>query len=118
MRVKRRILIKMVKESNVLTENEKKDLITKTNIEYLLNSYKKILEMPFVLLKIFLVLGDILVWLGELFQTVGATFNQIIRRIENGKAIVLTDNEAREKVLKEIKQKQQIKLNENDLKKF
>lgn len=96
--MKKRI-IKIIKESQTLTEQEKKELIKKAKIENFVNSYKIIIKSPF------LIIGIIFATLTMIFATISECFDLICIKIDNIKDITFTKGKAREKLLKEIKYK-------------
>ena len=110
MRKNKRIL-KMIKESQTLTKQEKKDLIIKGRIENIINSYKVIIKLPFLILGIsFATLECLFGYITELFSLIEQVFSSICIKIDNTKDITLTNGEAREKILKEIKEKKVYKV--------
>jgi len=99
-------IIKWIKESEVLTKEEKRKLIKRGKIEYLLNSYKIILKFPFLILGIlFATLECLFNYLAEIFDLIEQVFSSICIKIDNLKEINLTKGKAREKLIKEIKDK-------------
>lgn len=103
--------LKMIKQSKVLTDKEKKELIGKGIIEMILNSYKIIIKFPFAFLGIiFLTLTTTLNYLAEFFDLIEQIFRSICIRIEDWKEITLTNGQARERLIKEIKDNKTIKI--------
>ena len=99
-------IIKMIKESQVLTDQEKKDLIRKAKLENFVNSYKIIIKLPFLIIGIiFATLTMIFATISEYFDLIEQVFNSICIKIDNTKDITFTNGEVREKILKEIKEK-------------
>lgn len=99
-------IIKLIKESQVLTEQEKKNFIKKAKIENFINSYKIIIKLPFLILGItFATLECLFGYITEWFDLIEQVFSSICIKIDNTKDIVLTNGETREKLLKEIKGK-------------
>lgn len=99
-------IIKIIKESQVLTEQEKKELIRKAKIENFVNSYKMIIKSPFLLITIiFATLTMIFATISKYFDLIEQVFNSICLKIDNTKDITFTNGETREKILKEIKEK-------------
>lgn len=97
-------IIKWIKESEVLTEEEKKKLIKRGKIEYLLNSYKTILKFPFLILGIlFATLECLFNYFADIFDLIEQTFSSICIKIDSLKEVNLTKGEAREKLIKEMK---------------
>lgn len=102
MRVTR--FIKLVRKSEVLTKQEKKDIIRKALIERVLNSYKGLCKLPFAIVGItFCLFGMLFAKLEELMELIEAPFRGIVQSIEDWDEVVLTRGEARDKLLKEIK---------------
>ena len=99
-------IIKMIKESQVLTEQEKKELIKKAKIENFVNSYKIIIKLPFLIIGIiFATLTMIFATISEYFDLIEQVFHSICIKIDNFKEFNITNGKAREKILKEIKEK-------------
>lgn len=99
-------IIKMIKESQVLTEQEKKELIRKGKIENFVNSYKIIIKLPFLILGLtFVVLEYLFSHITEFFDLIEQVFHSICIKIDNFKEFNITNGEIREKLLKEIKEK-------------
>lgn len=99
-------IIRIIKESQVLTEQEKKDLIRKGKIENFVNSYKIIIKLPFLIIGIiFATLTMIFATISECFDLIEQVFHSICIKIDNTKDITFTKGEARKKILKEIKEK-------------
>lgn len=104
--MKKRKIIKVIKESQVLTKQEKKELIKKAKIENFVNGYKIFLKLPFLILGIlFATLTMVFASISELFDLMEQVFSSICIRIDNLKEFVITNNNTREKILKEIKEK-------------
>ena len=98
-------IIKMIKESQMLTEQEKKGLIRKAKIENFVNSYKIIIKLPFLLIGIiFATLTMIFATISEYFDLIEQVFSSICIKIDNFKEFNITNGEARERILKEIKE--------------
>ena len=99
-------IIKMIKESQVLTEQEKKELIRKGKIENFVNSYKIIIKLPFLILGLtFVTLECLFGYITEFFSLIEQVFSSICIKIDNFKEFNITNGEIREKILKEIKEK-------------
>lgn len=104
--MRKRKIIKMIKESEVLTEQEKRTLIRKAKIENIVNSYKFFLKLPFLIIGIFFAtLTMIFNYFSEFCDLIESIFDSICTRIDNLKEFVITNNNTREKILKEIKEK-------------
>ena len=99
-------IIKMIKESQVLTKQEKKELIRKAKLENFVNSYKIIIKLPFLILGLtFVVLECLFGHVTEFFELLEQVFHSICIKIDNTKDITFTNGEVREKILKEMKEK-------------
>ena len=99
-------IIKIIKESQVLTKQEKKNLIRKAKIENFVNSYKIIIKLPFLIIGIiFATLTMIFTTISKCFDLVEQVFHSICIKIDDTKDITFTNEEVREKILKEIKEK-------------
>lgn len=97
--------LKMIKQSKVLTEKEKKELIRKGIIESIINSYKIIIKAPFWILGItFVTLECLFGYITEFFSLIEQVFSSICIRIDDIKEFTLTNNNARERLIKEIKE--------------
>ena len=106
MKINKKRIIKMIKESQVLTEQEKKELIRKAKIENFVNSYKIIIKLPFLIIGIiFATLTMIFATISEYFDLIEQVFSSICIKIDNFKEFNITNGKAREKILKEIKEK-------------
>lgn len=96
----------MIRESQVLTEQEKKELIRKGKIENFVNSYKIIIKLPFLILGLtFVTLECLFGHITEFFDLIEQVFSSICIKIDNFKEFNITNGEIREKILKEIKEK-------------
>ena len=99
-------IIKMIKESQVLTKQEKKELIRKAKIENFVNNYKIIIKLPFLILGLtFVTLECLFGYITEFFDLIEQVFHSICIKIDNFKEFNITNGKAREKILKEIKEK-------------
>lgn len=104
--MRKRKIIKMIKESKVLTEQEKRTLIRRGKIENIINSYKFFLKLPFLIIGIFFAtLTMIFSYFSEFCDLIESIFNSICAKIDDLKEFVITNNDTREKILKEIKEK-------------
>ena len=102
--MRKRKIIKMIKESKVLTEQEKRTLIRRGKIENIINSYKFFLKLPFLIIGIFFAtLIMIFAYFSEIFDLFEEVFSSICAKIDSLKEFVITNNNTREKILKEIK---------------
>lgn len=115
--MKFRRTLKILKQSKVLTRKEKRELIIKGTIEGIVNSYKIIIKIPFQILGItFATLEFLFNSIAEFFDLIEQIFYSFCLKIDNLKEFTLTsNNKAREKVLKEIKENQIKKINKKDL---
>lgn len=108
---KNKRIIKMIKESETLTKQEKRELITKGRIENIVNSYKVIIKLPFLILGLtFVTLECLFGYITEFFSLIEQVFSSICIKIDNFKEFNITNGEAREKILKEIKEKKVYKV--------
>ena len=99
-------IFKIIEESQVLTEQEKKELIKKAKIENFVNSYKIIIKSPFLIIRIiFATFTMIFATISEVFDLIEQVFHSICIKIDNIKDITFTQGEAREKILKEMTEK-------------
>ena len=104
--MKNKKIMRIIKESSVLTEKEKKTLIRKAKIENILSSYKFLLKLPFLIIGItFATLEMIFTCFSEVFDLLEQVFSSICIKIDNLKDFVITNDNTREKILKEIKNK-------------
>lgn len=107
----------VIKKSEVLTKKEKRELTTRAIIELIVNSYKLIIILPFSLFGIiFATLTMIFSTITEVFDLIEEIFNSICIKIDNLKDINLTKCQASKKVLEEIGKKQDLQIEEKDLK--
>lgn len=115
--MKFRRMLKILKQSKVLTKKEKRKLIIKGTVESIVNSYKIIIKIPFQILGItFATLEFLFNSIAELFSLIEQVFSSICLKIDDIKEFTLTSNsKAREKVLKEIKENQIKKIDKKDL---
>ena len=102
--MKKRKIIEIIKNSEVLTNEEKRELIVKAKIENFINSYKLIVKTPFLLLKyLFIAFEFVFEHISILFGIITEIFNSICIKIDTSKDFTLTEGQAREKILEEIK---------------
>ena len=102
MNIKR--VFKRIKNSEVLTDKEKKEMIIKGCLELILNSWKLILKAPlFIIFITFAGIGKAFQFIGEVIDCISTIFYEILQKIDDNANIVLTNTIAREKILKEIK---------------
>lgn len=100
-------VIKMIKRSNILTKQEKKELIIKGLLESIVNSYKLILIVPFALLRIlFLILENLFNYITEFIGIIEAVFNELTNLLDRKlPELSLTKGNARDRMIQEIKDK-------------
>ena len=100
--------VKFVRRSKSLTKKEKTRIIVKAVIEQVVNSYKILFKLPFMVIGLlFCTLEMIFGVLEELFSFLDSIFREICCKIENKLPdfVITKDDEARVKILKEIKER-------------
>ena len=100
-------VVKNIKKCKSITKKEQNKLITMGFFETILNFYKKVLVFPFSVIRLVVCgLTYFFDWLATVFDTIQAFFRDtIIRAINNNlPTIDLTKGQARDKVLKELKE--------------
>lgn len=98
--------IKMIKRSNILTKQEKKELIIKGLLESIVNSYKVIIKLPFLILGLtFVTLECLFGYITEFFSLIEQVFSSICIKIDNFKEFNITRGKARDRMIQEIKSK-------------
>ena len=99
--------IKLIKRSNVLTKQEKKELIIKGLLESIVNSYKLILIVPFALLRIlFLILENLFNYITEFIGIIETVFYELTNLLDRKlPELSLTKGKARDRIIQEIKNK-------------
>lgn len=100
-------VIKMIKRNNVLTKQEKKELIIKGLLESIVNSYKLFLIAPFTLLRVlFLILENLFNYITEFIRIIETIFYELTNLLD-GKLpeLSLTKGKARDRMIQEIKNK-------------
>ena len=99
-------VVKNIKKCKSITKKEQNKLITMGFFETILNFYKKVLAFPFSVIRLVVCgLTYFFEWLATVFDTIQAFFENIIRTIYNNlPTIYLTKGQARDKVLKELKE--------------
>ena len=100
-------VIKLIKRSNVLTNQEKKELIIKGLLESIVNSYKLILIVPFALLRIlFLILENLFNYITEFIGIIETVFYELVNLLDRKlPELNLTKGKARDRMIQEIKNK-------------
>ena len=100
-------VIKIIKRSNILTKQEKKELIVKGLLESIVNSYKLILIVPFALLRIlFLILENLFNYITEFIGVIEAVFYELTNLLDRKlPELSLTKGKARNRIIQEIKNK-------------
>ena len=99
--------IKLINRSKTLTNKEKRELISKGLIEQVINVYKVIIKLPFVLIGLTLcIIGCIVNYIGEGIELVEQVFRSIVFWLDDKiPEINLTKGQARDKMIAEIKGK-------------
>lgn len=97
--------IKLINKSKTLTNKEKRELISKGLIEQVINVYKTIIKLPFVLIGLTLcIIGCIVNYIGEGIELVEQVFRSIVFWLDDKiPEINLTKGQARDKMIAEIK---------------
>ena len=97
--------IKLINRSKTLTNKEKRELISKGLIEQVINVYKVIIKLPFVLIGLTLcIIGCIVSYIGEGIELVEQVFRSIVFWLDDKiPEINLTKGQARDKMIAEIK---------------
>lgn len=97
--------IKLINKSKTLTNKEKRELISKGLIEQVINVYKTIIKLPFVLIGLTLcVIGCIVNYIGEGIELVEQVFRSIVFWLDDKiPEINLTKGQTRDKMIAEIK---------------
>lgn len=105
--MRRTEVIKMIKKSNILTNQEKKELIIKGLLEDIVCSYKLILIAPFALLRIlFSILENLFNYITEFIGIIEAVFHGLTDLLDRKlPELILTKGETRDKMIQEIKNK-------------
>lgn len=104
MRIKQ--VIKLINKSNVLNKQEKRKLIVKGLIETVVNAYKFIIKLPFIILGIlFATIEMVFSYIVELTDLIEQVFHCIVDWLEDKlPELALTKGQARDKLIEEIKQ--------------
>ena len=97
--------IKLINKSKTLTNKEKRELISKGLIEQVINVYKTIIKLPFVLIGLTLcIIGCIVNYIGEGIELVEQVFRSIVFWLDDKiPEINLTKGQARDKMIAEIR---------------
>lgn len=97
--------IKLINRSKTLTNKEKRELIGKGLIEQVINVYKVIIKLPFVLIGLTLcIIGCIVNYIGEGIELVEQVFRSIVFWLDDKiPEINLTKGQARDKMIAEIR---------------
>lgn len=100
-------VIKLIKRSNVLTKQEKEELIIKGLLESIVNSYKLFLIAPFTLLRVlFLILENLFNYITEFIGVIEAVFYELTNLLDRKlPELSLTKGKARDRIIQEIKNK-------------
>lgn len=104
MRIKQ--VIKLVKKSKVLNKQEKRELIIKGLIETIVNAYKFIIKLPFIILgMLFVTIEMVFGYIVEWADLIEQVFHCIVDWLEDKlPELALTKGQARDKLINEIKQ--------------
>lgn len=93
----------VIKKSKVLTKKEKRELTTKAIVENIVNSYKLIIILPILIIRIiFVILTTIFTTISNFFDIIQETLIQVCFKIDDIKDINLTRCQASRKVIEEI----------------
>ena len=101
-------VIKIVRRLKSLTKKEKRRILVKAAVEQIVNSYKTLIKLPFVVIGLlFCTLEMIFGVLEEVFSFLDGIFREICCKIENKLPdfVITKDDEVRVKILKEIKER-------------
>lgn len=100
-------IIKLVNRSKTLTNKEKRELISKGLIEQVINVYKTIIKLPFVLIGVTLcIIGCLFEYIVDGIQLIEQVFRSIVFWLDDKiPEINLTKGQARDKMIAEIKGK-------------
>ena len=104
MRIKQ--VIKLINKSKILSKQEKRELIVKGLIETIVNAYKFIIKLPFIILGIlFATIEMIFSYIVEWANLIEQVFHCIVDWLEDRlPELALTKGQARDKLMEEIKQ--------------
>ena len=104
MRIKQ--VIKLINKSKILSKQEKRELIVKGLIETVVNAYKFIIKLPFIILGIlFATIEMVFSYIVEFADLIEQVFHCIVDWLEDKlPELALTKGQARDKLMEEIKQ--------------
>ena len=104
MRIKQ--VIKLINKSKVLNKQEKRELIVKGLLETVVNTYKFIIKLPFIILgMLFVTIEMIFSYIVEWADLIEQVFHCIVDLLEDKlPELALTKGKARNKLIEEIKQ--------------
>ena len=104
MRIKQ--VIKLINKSKILSKQEKRELIVKGLIKTIVNSYKFIIKLPFIILGIlFATIEIVFSYIVELANLIEQVFHCIVDWLEDRlPELALTKGQAKDKLMEEIKQ--------------
>ena len=104
MRIKQ--VIKLINKSKVLSKQEKRKLIVKGLIETVINAYKFIIKLPFIILGIlFATIEMVFSYIVEFTDLIEQVFHCIVDWLEDRlPELALTKGQAKDKLMEEIKQ--------------
>lgn len=99
-------VIKLINKSKVLSKQEKRKLIVKGLIETVINAYKFIIKLPFIILgMLFATIEMVFSYIVELADLIEQVFHCIVDWLEDRlPELTLTKGQARDKLMEEIKQ--------------
>ena len=99
-------VIKLINKSKVLNKQEKRKLIVKGLIETIVNSYKFIIKLPFIILgMLFATIEMVFNYIVEFTDLIEQVFYCIVDWLEDRlPELALTKGQARDKLMEEIKQ--------------
>lgn len=99
-------VIKLINKSKILSKQEKRELIVKGLIETIVNAYKFVIKLPFIILGIlFTTIEMIFSYIVELADLIEQVFHCIVDWLEDRlPELALTKGKIRDKLIEEIKQ--------------
>lgn len=103
--------LKLIKKSQVLTKEEKSKLIKYGFLEVIVNGYVDIIQLPFKLIGyVFIILQHIFEFIANSFDIIATIIEEFCIMLNNRLPQVnLTRGQAREKVLREIRENKFLK---------
>lgn len=99
-------VIKLINKSKTLSKQEKRELIVKGLIETVVNAYKFIIKLPFIILGIlFTTIEMVFSYIVEFVDLIEQVFHCIVDWLEDRlPELALTKGQSRDKLIEEIKQ--------------